>query len=59
MSEILRNRSRKKEKNHMVLVANLPDERSAEELKREIQKVIRKENHLLKEGLSFEMYINF
>ena len=59
MSEILRYRSRKKEKNHMVLVANLPDERAAEELKREIQKVIRKENHLLKEGLSFEMYINF
>ncbi len=58
MSEILRCRSRKRRKNHMVLVVNLPDKRVAEELKKEIQKVIRKQNHLLKEGISFDMYIN-
>lgn len=52
-------RSRKRKKNHMVIVAEFSDKESAEIFKREMKKAIRKENHLLNEGLSYEMHINF
>lgn len=51
--------SHKRQENHMVIVANFPDKEAAEVFKREMKKVIRRENHLLKKGLSFEMYLNF
>ena len=47
-----------KKENHIVVVVNSSDKKKKKKIITDIKKMIRKENHLLDGGMSFEIYSN-
>lgn len=59
MKRIRNYRSRKKQKNHAVVIAEFENEEFEKVFAKEMKKVTRRMRHLMNEKISYEMHLTF